>query len=305
MLNRNRKCLWHLSVLLVAFLLWSPLLLAQSPSTRPATQQSSTWTGPFFFIQMSDPQFGMYSANKDFVRETENYEKAIAAANKLKPSFVVITGDLINKGQDPAQLAELRRISAKLDPAITLHLLPGNHDVETIPTAATLAFYRKEIGKDYYSWDFHGCHFVGINSTILMRPDLPDEIEKQMAWLKEDLETASKAKPKYTILFGHHPLFLTRVEDVDTGNAIPTVRRKTILEMLTSNHAMYMFAGHLHRNAAGRAGEFEMTSTGPVGKPNGPDPSGFRIIKVLEGRIEHQYVPLDQVPESVTLTSGK
>lgn len=51
------------------------------------------------FIQMSDPQFGMFTKNASFEHETVKLEFAIANANRLKPAFVVITGDLIN---DPA-----------------------------------------------------------------------------------------------------------------------------------------------------------------------------------------------------------
>src|SRR5689334_18996102 len=81
------------------------------------------------FIQMSDPQFGMYTKDQSFAHETANFEFAIATANRLKPAFVVITGDLINKAGDRAQAAEYKRISAKLDPAIRLFSVPGNHDV--------------------------------------------------------------------------------------------------------------------------------------------------------------------------------
>jgi hypothetical protein len=48
---------------------------------------------PFFFLQLSDPQFGMFTADKDFAQETANFEFAIATANRLKPAFVVVTGD--------------------------------------------------------------------------------------------------------------------------------------------------------------------------------------------------------------------
>lgn len=47
------------------------------------------------FIQMSDPQFGMFTKDASFEHETVNFEFAIATANRLKPAFVVITGDLI------------------------------------------------------------------------------------------------------------------------------------------------------------------------------------------------------------------
>ena len=52
---------------------------------------------PFFFIQYTDPQFGMYASNANFSQETANFEFAIATANRLKPAFVVVTGDLVNR----------------------------------------------------------------------------------------------------------------------------------------------------------------------------------------------------------------
>lgn len=43
----------------------------------------------FFFLQMADTQFGFFSDNAEFGRETENLEKAINEANRLSPEFVV------------------------------------------------------------------------------------------------------------------------------------------------------------------------------------------------------------------------
>ena len=68
-----------------------------------------------------------------------NFEFAIATANRLKPAFVVITGDLINESGNAAQTAEYKRIAAKLDPEIKLYSVPGNHDVQNEPTAESLA----------------------------------------------------------------------------------------------------------------------------------------------------------------------
>ena len=104
------------------------------------------------FIQMSDPQFGMYSKNANFTHETANFEFAIATANRLKPAFVVVTGDLINEGGNAAQAAEYHRIATKLAPNIKLYSVPGNHDVGNEPTAETLARYRERFGPDYYTF---------------------------------------------------------------------------------------------------------------------------------------------------------
>jgi predicted MPP superfamily phosphohydrolase len=96
-------------------------LLASSPAARQAA--------PFFFIQMSDPQFGMFADDTEFTQETINFEMAIATANRLRPGFVVITGDLINKPLDRAQVDEFERIAARLDKRIPLYRVAGNHDV--------------------------------------------------------------------------------------------------------------------------------------------------------------------------------
>src|SRR5215475_6048130 len=94
------------------------------------------------FIQMSDPQFGMFSKDQEFSHETVNFDFAIASTNRLQPAFVVITGNLINKDGDAEQAAEFHRIAAKLDRKIRLFTMPRNHDVGNEPTAKTLAKYR-------------------------------------------------------------------------------------------------------------------------------------------------------------------
>src|SRR5438445_8644373 len=141
-----------------------------------------------FFIQMSDPQFGMYAENKDFLQETINFEFAIATANRLRPKFVVICGDLVNQAGNDAQALEFLRIAAKLDPAIKLYNVAGNHDVGNQPSPASLAAYRKSFGPDYYS--FHSGDLAGfvLNSSLIAAPEnARDEAERQEAWLKAEL----------------------------------------------------------------------------------------------------------------------
>src|SRR5258706_4369971 len=61
---------------------------------------ASVSLGAQTFIQMSDPQFGMFSKDADYVHETANFEFAVAAANRIKPAFVIVTADLTNKPGD-------------------------------------------------------------------------------------------------------------------------------------------------------------------------------------------------------------
>src|SRR5437660_12432887 len=113
-------------------------------------------TEPFFFIQLTDPQFGMFAENTNFVQETANFEFAVATVNRLHPAFVVITGDLVNKVGDAAQIKEYKRILAKVDPQIPVYNVAGNHDVGNVPTPKTVAAYTNQFGPDHYTFRYKG-----------------------------------------------------------------------------------------------------------------------------------------------------
>src|SRR4051812_12506794 len=161
---------------------------------------------PFFFVQLSDPQFGMFANNKDFVQETANFEFAVATINRLKPAFVVITGDLVNKAGDSAQIAEFHRIAAKVDARIPIYKVVGNHDIENVPTPGTIAAYTNSFGRDFYSFRHGG--FVGIvlNSIVIHSPQqTTNHLEAQDRWLQAELERARNDSPQHIVIFQHHP----------------------------------------------------------------------------------------------------
>lgn len=252
---------------------------------------------PFMFIQMSDPQFGMYTENKSFEHETANFEFAVAAANRLHPKFVVVTGDLINQAGNAAQAAEYLRIAGKLDPGIRLFNVPGNHDVGNEPTPASLAAYRKLFRHDYYTFrvdDFAG--FV-LNSSVIAAPaKVEEEASKQEAWLARELEKAQREGARRLVVFQHHPWFLSDPGEADQYFNIPKATRERYLELLHKFGVTHVFAGHYHRNAEGRAGELQMITTGPVGKPLGEARSGIRVVKVSDSGIEQKYYDFGQLP---------
>src|SRR5688572_25279759 len=111
---------------------------------------------PFFFIQLSDPQLGMFTDNKDFAQDAANFEFAVTAVNRLRPDFVIVTGDLVHKPGDAAQIAEYRRIVGKIDSAIPVYHIAGNHDVQNVPTPDSLAAYTKIFGPDRYAFRHKG-----------------------------------------------------------------------------------------------------------------------------------------------------
>jgi 3',5'-cyclic AMP phosphodiesterase CpdA len=253
----------------------------------------------FFFIQMADPQFGMYTRDRDSAQETANYEFAIATANRLKPRFVIVCGDLVNKPGDRAQIEEYRRISAKLDRSIRLYHISGNHDVGNEPTPASLETYREHFGPDHYGFQEGPLYGIALNSSLIHSPQhAPQAYEAQQSWLRAELAKAKASGAKHIVIFQHHPFFLERGDEADQYFNIPLVRRKPLLEMFRSAGVRHMFAGHYHRNAHGRDGEIEMVTTGPVGMPLGGARSGMRLVWVTDSDLSHQYFEFGALPNA-------
>jgi len=262
----------------------------------------ATATDPFFFIQMSDPQFGMFADDKNFEQETANYELAVATVNRLRPAFVVITGDLVNKAGDGSQIAEYQRITAKIDRSIPVYSLAGNHDVGNAPTPKSLGAFTNIFGPDHYSFR-HG-DFVGLvlNSSVIHSPsNTTTELEVQENWLRGALQEARDGHARHIVVFQHHPWFLKDADEPDEYFNIPKVRRVKYLALFREFGVKHLFCGHYHRNAVARSDEMEVVTTGPVGKPMGNDGSGLRVVIVRDSGLEHRYYELGRLPNKVSL----
>ena len=254
----------------------------------------------FTFIQMTDTQFGMFTENKSFEKETDHFTKAITAANRLKPAFVVVTGDLINRAFDTAQIAEYYRVSSKLNSKIKLYNVPGNHDVGNDPQPTNIDTYHNNFGKDYYSFNYHSMLGIVLNSLYLKSPQLvAKQAKEQEAWLIKTLAEAKNKNYQHIVVFMHHSLFLNDANEPDQYFNIPTNTRKKYIDLLEAAGVKYVFAGHYHRNAFGKSGNLNMVTTGPVGKALGKDSSGFRMITVKGNELTHQYFSLDSIPKKV------
>jgi serine/threonine-protein phosphatase CPPED1 len=255
-----------------------------------------------WFLQMSDPQFGMYANNENFTQETANFEFVIAAANRLHPRFIVICGDLINKPGDLAQASEFHRIAAKLDKSIALHLVAGNHDVENSPTPASLQSYRKAFGKDYYAFDYPGFRGIVVDSSLMQHPEAAaEDAARQDVWLAAEL-TRARQSASTVAIFQHIPLFVEKADEADGYFNIPRPARAHYLRMLQDSGVRYVFAGHTHYAASAKGAALAEFIAGPVGKPLGSGASGMRIVHLTMGRLEEQFVDLAHLPNRLEET---
>ena len=277
-------------------ILWS-VVLSLAALTRSSVVAAEE---PFFFIQLSDPQLGMFTDNRDFAQDSANFEFSVTAVNRLKPAFVVITGDLVNKPGDAAQIAEYRRIVGKIDRSIPVYNIAGNHDVENEPTPESLATYTKIFGPDRYTFRHRGLVGIVLNSSVIHSPNkTPEQLAEQERWLRAELAKAKAENARHIVVFQHHPWFIKTATEADQYFNIPIARRAAYMAMFREFGVRYLFCGHYHRNAEGRDGEIENITSGPVGKPLGGAKSGIRVAIVNDDRIEHRYHELGDLPVKV------
>jgi serine/threonine-protein phosphatase CPPED1 len=264
----------------------------------------------FYFVQITDPQFGMITANKDYKQETVLFEKAVAIVNRLDSAFVILTGDMVNEPGDEGQLAEFLRIAGTFKDNLDIYYTAGNHDIGDAPHASNLQWYRDRIGPDWYSFDRNGWHFVVLNSCIMYKDEnVPEEAAKQLAWLKNDLAQAAKrpgASEMYSrgiVVFMHHPLFLDSADEDDQYFNIPGACRKVYINLLKKYSVRIVFNGHLHQENLAIDDGLEVVTTAAVGMPLGDAQSGLRIVQICKDKIEHKYYTLESVPEHDELSS--
>jgi 3',5'-cyclic AMP phosphodiesterase CpdA len=274
----------------------------------------------FRFVFMADCQLGCYAtfsgmdesdiarfaargmrvrmapSTQGYAWDAERYRRAVDAAGRLRPDFVVMGGDMVDDPTSADQFAELVRITGRLD-GVPMHWVPGNHDAApdaVVPTAASLRRYRQRFGPDRYVFQHKGTTCIAVNTVVWQHPELvPDEWEQQLAFLEAALEAARQERSDHVLLFGHHPLFTVAPDEPDSYWNIPLERRRRILDLLHAHRARAFFCGHWHRNGGGWDRGLEVVVTGPVGYPLGEDPSGFRVVDVDAERIRHRYVWLD------------
>lgn len=275
----------------------------------------------FSFIQLADPQFGMWAGASGlsdekiaelaeqgtifpktpeftgFAPETELFTRAIERANWLKPAFVVVCGDMINNSDNDEQVAEVKRIAALLNDSIDLHWVAGNHDIAVdhiTPTAESISRYRDIFGPDYYAFSYGNARFIVMNSTIFHSPKpIAEEVKAQMAFIEAEAIISQKQGTRHIVLFSHHPLFIETPNETNNPWSIKKRYRKELIGIALEFGIKINFAGHWHRNNIVEQDGIEVVTSGAVGLPLWHDPSGFRVVKVGFNAIMHEYHSLE------------
>jgi Icc-related predicted phosphoesterase len=253
-----------------------------------------------------------------------------ALADSLNPAFVIITGDLV---KDALRVGEteatgyydlFRREEALFKSPVWT--VPGNHEnfgiergKSNVSTAHPLygrKMYYHYQGPDYYSFNFGGVHFVGLNTVDIDDQSYYGHVDSlQLAWLERDLAMVPPAMPVVT--FNHIPFFSSfeGIRGYDDGPPAPTlitVNGKTafrhtvsnaeaVLAVLRKRQHVLALGGHIHAGeqiayeVEGLKTRFNQTPAivGPSAGAGMQFVSGFTLYTVRNGVIDAgRFVPL-------------
>lgn len=258
----------------------------------------ATDSAPFFFLQLSDPQFGFMDNNKSISAETEAMNKAVTAINQLKPPFVVITGDFVNNSKSKEQIAAYKSMIAQIDSSVKVYMIPGNHDIGKV-SRASIDNYKKNYGETHFSFRYGDCAFIGIDSNIIKEEDKERE-EVQFKWLEQELQKTKDARFKF--VFTHCSVFLKRMDEPVNYSNFSLPMREKYVRLFQKYGVNAIFAGHLHNNAYGKVGNMEMITIGPVGKVLGTGYQGMNLVKVYPDRFISEFIALNQFPKEVVMS---
>ena len=224
-------------------LLWLAALAgaraAEEIPTRPARDG-------FRFVQLSDlhcarartnppPRFPFDPHRKDLVHSFALLEAAVREINEsVKPDFVVITGDLVERGRDRESLARVKAALDKL--ACPYYPVIGDHE--------SRAAWAEVFGPERLNYTFRhgGWRFIAADAS-------PGALDKAtLAWLEGELG-ADAATP--TALLVHRPLVVPDLYIAAAreaygvplllGNAAEVRER-----LLKAGNVRAVFAGHCH-----------------------------------------------------------
>lgn len=268
------------------------------PDTVSALNSKKRGDTAYSFIHLSDPQFGMFGAfekHNSLEKETILMQKAVDAINRLKPKYVLITGDLVNDRNNEEQIKEYKRLTSLINKKIPVYEIPGNHDVGNDALNEDVERYKERFGSDRFSFGYKNTYVIGINTNLIWGENIPLEAE-QYNWLKEELKQGQKYK--YRIVAGHHPIYVKEPNEQKSYENLSLAKRTEYLELFRNNRVNMYLSGHLHFPANDSSAGVPLCTAGAVGYPI-RGKSGMNIISVTPSGVNAKFFDFENVPQSI------
>lgn len=263
---------------------------SKSVAGAPAAPAAPAPAEDFFFLQLSDTHWGYEGAANP--EAATCLKQTVAAINAVdtQPDFVVFTGDLTHKTDDPSErrkrLQEFRAIAAGLRCQRSI-FLPGEHDAAADQGDA----YHELIGELFQSFQHRGVSFIALDNASAPGGALGDT---QLAWLAKEVAKVPHDQP--LVVLAHRPLF-----DLFPEWEWATQDGARAIELLGRHPRVSVFYGHIHQEHHHMTGQiahhsarsliFPLPAPGSVPKrapldwqTNSPDHGlGHRSVRLAPG----------------------
>jgi len=174
--------------------------------------------------------------------------RTVAEINRIRPrpGAVIITGDLVDRGDETSYRHFIDLISPLEMPAF---VVPGNHDdPETMVHlfADTSCFPVTDSTYQYVIKDFP-FNILTLN-THSEGTELPELGQERLDWLKQQLDKSGKP----ALIAMHHPPMKTGIELIDMGGDEWFQGLKALLTGY--DQVKLLICGHCHTDLSGRIG---------------------------------------------------
>lgn len=277
----------------------------------------------FSFLHASDTHL-----SRESLPQMRRFRQIVA---EQRPAFVLITGDLVRDALRVGEEEAVGYYKLFLDeikgfPA-PVFCVPGNHEHFGIERHRSLVspehplygkrMYRHFLGPNYYSFDYGGIHFIGLDTASVDDLWYYGKVdERQIEWLKGDLKRVAPTRPVVT--FNHIPFFtsILTLWGYDEDLVAPTLIKvdgkrqfrhvvsnaSQVLEVLQARNYELALGGHNHARESlrfvtkGKPIRFDgaaavVGSSTPI--PQMEMLAGVTLYRVRQGEIdEGEFLPL-------------
>lgn len=248
----------------------------------------------YVIVQVADAQLGFAAADRcqregvafdnDVTYERDCLLRAVEFINALNPDAVVFTGDQVNYPDIPAQWEAFDEVASMIDKDIKVFHIPGNHDVIIKDSGVDSSPFTNCYGDDRFVHSERGVKMVGINTNLIQYDDSMEY--DQIDWLEAVLE--KPCKDDVTILFGHHPFFMTDIDEPDSYFPIKASKRHEYFELFSVMDVDAVYAGHRHETYEAEYDGIPMKTTTSVAYQIGNSKPSVRVITVKDGTVSDE-----------------
>jgi len=213
--------------------------------------------------------------------------ECVEAMNAQKVDFLVELGDFKDQDSPPDEqktLSYLRAVESvfcKFDgPAY--HVL-GNHDEDSLSKAQFLTNVENtgiDSGRSYYSFDFHGVHFVVLDANY--KSDGTDYDHGNFDWTDANIPPAELQWLRRDLAASNGPVIVMVHQLLDGAGSHYVKNAAEVRQILEqSDRVLAVFQGHRHNGGYSLINGIHYYTLKAVIEGPGPENNSYAVIEVL------------------------